>query len=701
MAALLNEAFRSLDAIGATTTTQRSAKLTNQTKQSAERLNGSLVAVKADLSERKSNVESFAAAAKMAQETVTGKSMDGPILFTSLSSLQPIVRPMPSELIEAKSRLMSRSTNAAGATGRPADATSKSFRKLANEAEEEREEEEGEEERVAQQVNDANNNNNDKANTDFEELTESRPAQEPNGLADDEQRCPQVNEGTNELKLEQNETSVEAKVEQQVTEVEQNEFAEEEDKLELGSQPTSAQSVSTSDDAAAAAAADLNVAAEVDAAPSATSGLISPCTLPVASLSSLSSSPSPAHSTRSNSRQFESCSTQMIVDGDESTHLDSDRENDHNNDDDDDHFCARPVSDATLRRLRKDALEDVQVCDESRASTRAARKLFATAGAARPHSSSSDDASKRRPKSAFEARQQVSDELELLDARVANSDESDAHSSGSIRLSRGTALGASNGSTQFGRHLVCCVSPIGSQSANGGFRSASSCLSRAQVRSGASTPSAPERRDCDENCDDSGGSCAVSSSPDNKEPPSAMDGREQAAIGAAAAYDAYPLDVDEVRLCKAAFRENKRRLIESQVSSNGFASAASECDRTSVDSSECALTDRARPQSAPSEWHLNNAAAAAAAKAYANANANLQTNQTASALMQTSNGSCKSGLWRNRLSTRDLNQRDQFVCSKCKQRLYPMDKLELDFTRTRLNIHRNCFKCHICSTLLR
>lgn len=41
------------------------------------------------------------------------------------------------------------------------------------------------------------------------------------------------------------------------------------------------------------------------------------------------------------------------------------------------------------------------------------------------------------------------------------------------------------------------------------------------------------------------------------------------------------------------------------------------------------------------------------------------------------------------------------ICSHCNQRLYPVDKMELDFTRTTLNIHRNCFKCHICSSMLR
>lgn len=40
-------------------------------------------------------------------------------------------------------------------------------------------------------------------------------------------------------------------------------------------------------------------------------------------------------------------------------------------------------------------------------------------------------------------------------------------------------------------------------------------------------------------------------------------------------------------------------------------------------------------------------------------------------------------------------------CSHCQKRLYPLDCMELDFTRTRLNIHKTCFKCQICFTMLR
>lgn len=57
--------------------------------------------------------------------------------------------------------------------------------------------------------------------------------------------------------------------------------------------------------------------------------------------------------------------------------------------------------------------------------------------------------------------------------------------------------------------------------------------------------------------------------------------------------------------------------------------------------------------------------------------------------------------WTNRFNVDYLEQSQLQRCSRCQQRLYPVDKMELDFTRATLNIHRNCFKCQICSSLLR
>lgn len=39
-------------------------------------------------------------------------------------------------------------------------------------------------------------------------------------------------------------------------------------------------------------------------------------------------------------------------------------------------------------------------------------------------------------------------------------------------------------------------------------------------------------------------------------------------------------------------------------------------------------------------------------------------------------------------------------CDHCNKLLYPIDKIELDFARTTINLHKNCFKCCECKTTL-
>lgn len=115
-------------------------------------------------------------------------------------------------------------------------------------------------------------------------------------------------------------------------------------------------------------------------------------------------------------------------------------------------------------------------------------------------------------------------------------------------------------------------------------------------------------------------------------------------------HPAYPINGDEIKQCQTAFRENRRLIEEQQV--------------------------RAKQRT-------------------------IEEQQTSCNDSISANSSCyNSGSW-IRFNKEFLEQSSQSKCSRCDRRVYPVDKMELDFTRTKLNIHRACFKCQICSTLLR
>lgn len=121
----------------------------------------------------------------------------------------------------------------------------------------------------------------------------------------------------------------------------------------------------------------------------------------------------------------------------------------------------------------------------------------------------------------------------------------------------------------------------------------------------------------------------------------------------------YPINGEEIKHCQTAFRENKRLIEEQQVA------AAKLLNEERTTTTSCA-------------------------------NSIINGNNNSSI-----NNSCYgSGRW-IRFNREFLEQASQSKCSRCNHRVYPTDKIELDFTRTKLNIHRNCFKCQICSTLLR
>lgn len=46
-------------------------------------------------------------------------------------------------------------------------------------------------------------------------------------------------------------------------------------------------------------------------------------------------------------------------------------------------------------------------------------------------------------------------------------------------------------------------------------------------------------------------------------------------------------------------------------------------------------------------------------------------------------------------------RQERLKCSSCSERVYPVDKLKLDFARFSLTLHRCCFRCCVCQTQLR
>lgn len=128
----------------------------------------------------------------------------------------------------------------------------------------------------------------------------------------------------------------------------------------------------------------------------------------------------------------------------------------------------------------------------------------------------------------------------------------------------------------------------------------------------------------------------------------------------------YPIDGDEIQQCRAAFRENKRLIEEQQE--RALASLEQEQHYGDCGDNNATNGNRMSPS----------------------------RNKTRSPL--TGGTYARNNRFKQNYSDQNGQQSQ---CSRCHKRVYPVDKMELDFTRTTLNIHRNCFKCQICSTLLR
>uniref|UniRef100_A0A6G1SMT9 LIM domain-containing protein D n=2 Tax=Aceria tosichella TaxID=561515 RepID=A0A6G1SMT9_9ACAR len=343
-----------------------------------------------------------------------------------------------------------------------------------------------------------------------------------------------------------------------------------------------------------------------------------------------------------------------------------DDDEDDNEDDEAEEHCGRQASQINLRQLRLSALEDVLVCDQSRHSTSAARRLFKqlstaatssakqtpTTGGGHKHrhhhqvennrnrlatvtkkttqkgslasSRSSCGAGDNQSDDEINSSASINQQLDDPDNRnyldellgYCNSGRTD-QDCGLIKLDRRCCSSSSSSSVNFGRTLVCSVSPTGQfnySSTNRSNNNNNNLDKTMNIHEQAHGPN--------QECDDDD-------------------------------LSYYAINGDEIRHCRTAFREN-RRLIERAQSE----ALARQRETASVDLSRTGSQSTIRTS---------------------------QSNTT------------ERSSWADSLGRRSRLP----VCSRCQQKLYPVDKMELDFTRTTLNIHRNCFKCQVCSTLLR
>lgn len=314
---------------------------------------------------------------------------------------------------------------------------------------------------------------------------------------------------------------------------------------------------------------------------------------------------SPAPSSINLSKSFNSTAAEIqqsvaanVETGSEGTSYEEEEEDDENDDEEDEKeeveeeedFCAEAASTSTLRKLKMSTYEDVLVCERSRDSMEAARRLFDELARNGPPSKASNGLTC----STFSRNGSIGSSTEEADAGISlsGSEFQQQEQPYDMKIVRRSGSSVSN-SNYFRRTLVCSVSPISQLSGSG--------------------------------CSD--------------------------ALSYIETHSPYPIDGDEIQQCRSAFRENKRLIEEQQV-------------RAATDKSGGELMSCASSISGQIE----------------------------------SNSS--SGRW-IRFNREFLEQASQSKCSRCNQRLYPVDKIELDFTRTKLNIHRNCFKCQVCSTLLR
>lgn len=314
-------------------------------------------------------------------------------------------------------------------------------------------------------------------------------------------------------------------------------------------------------------------------------------------------------------------------------------------------FCAESASNRRLRELKLDALWEIEAtCSQSKGSTQAARRLFAEMDLRALHLGSSssliskDDDALRTRSSVLELELDEDADNEDKETRACSSVAGEP-AIGGAHWSRVTGATLSPQSGKHARTLICSLNNHDSlDDDNLDHHHVSMAHSNDSRMDHHRLIGQQEANNASENSQFS--SSSGHSSAESSE--LGIGARSRQLNNDHAHANLYPdLERDEVDSCRTAFRENKRII---------------EAKQQQVKKSPQTMEEV------------------------------VDGNVTATSLL---------------ISNKFSQIIDQAVkqngisCSSCSKRLYPTDKIELDFTRLRLDIHRGCFKCRICSSLLR
>ena len=342
--------------------------------------------------------------------------------------------------------------------------------------------------------------------------------------------------------------------------------------------------------------------------------------------------------------------------------------------DEDDAFCGtQQASEANLRQLRMSTLEDVSVCGQNRHSAEAARRLF--------------DSLCRQAQSGRE-------DMGAQQRQEPGGRRRTRHNS-----SPKQAPGSSDSGGLYGSHDDSPASSSSSFSSDADLQESPD--SETKMTSGDNVEDFFANLHHDDQvglvklvrrCNSSAGGSSSTGAANygrtlvcSLSPTSQTGGRESQLSIQSIGHEKgqpegdqdsalYPLAGDEVRQCRMAFRENRQLIEQAQL-------AATNCAKSPTRSNFCSHTWGPRGRGAAKRNELS--------QQQNNNNNNHYHKRQAPGLER--------ARWADSLQRAQRLQQ----CARCQQRLYPVDKLELGFTRATLSIHRNCFKCQVCSTLLR
>lgn len=323
-----------------------------------------------------------------------------------------------------------------------------------------------------------------------------------------------------------------------------------------------------------------------------------------------------------------------------------------------DDFCGRQASELNLRRLKMSAHEDVQVCGQNRHSTESARRLFTMLATPRNEARKSVASSSFRSNSSCQLnsykspgdtldRDKTQNELEDLNN---NDDHENCLTQDDLRASSCNRMyeDIMQSSDQNGE-------PLDDYGTIKVIRRIKGCTSSCSSASSASSYSSSVGN----TYASLGRTLVCSVSPDGSTrigvKPSS-DCKTSDWTGERLNPNCYSIDGEEIRQCRRAFHSN-RRLIE-QAQTLALKQMRQQAENDCLSPNRCSGLSRCSSQ------------------------ATVMTDKSR---------------WFDSLGRREALP----DCSRCHKKLYPVDRMELDFTRARLNIHRNCFKCQVCSTLLR